>query len=83
MRYVGRERAAAIHASGLVPREWLWTQVVARPSFSVSVNAPYVAGNMTYFVGNFTKQYLAFTFTSTVGEAGAGLRAVRGADEAG
>jgi D-alanyl-D-alanine carboxypeptidase len=25
VRYVGPERAAAIHASGLSPREWLWT----------------------------------------------------------
>jgi D-alanyl-D-alanine carboxypeptidase len=29
VRYVGRDRAAEIHASGLVPREWLWINVVA------------------------------------------------------
>jgi D-alanyl-D-alanine carboxypeptidase len=28
LRYVGRTRAAAIHASGLVPRAWLWIHVV-------------------------------------------------------
>ena len=29
VRYVGRDRAAQVHESGLVPREWLWTNVVA------------------------------------------------------
>lgn len=32
IRYVGRPRAAAIHASGLVPRAWFWTSVVNRPT---------------------------------------------------
>lgn len=32
VRYVGRSRAAAIRASGLVPRAWLWSNVVNRPS---------------------------------------------------
>lgn len=31
VRYLGRTRAAAIHASGLVPRAWLWIHVV-RPA---------------------------------------------------
>ena len=26
---VGRDRAARIHESGLVPREWLWMNVIA------------------------------------------------------
>ena len=29
VRYVGRERAAQVHESGLVPRAWLWLHVVA------------------------------------------------------
>jgi D-alanyl-D-alanine carboxypeptidase len=29
IRYVGRDRAARIHESGLVPREWLWINVVS------------------------------------------------------
>lgn len=29
IRYYGRTRAASIHASGMVPRAWLWTHVVA------------------------------------------------------
>ena len=33
VRYVGRERAAAVHVSGLVLRAWLWQHVVA-PSLS-------------------------------------------------
>jgi len=32
VRYVGRSRAAAIHASGLVPRAWLWITLVSRSS---------------------------------------------------
>jgi D-alanyl-D-alanine carboxypeptidase len=32
IRYVGRARSAAIHSSGLVPRAWLWLNVVSRPS---------------------------------------------------
>ena len=28
VRYVGRDRAALIHESGLVPREWLWINVI-------------------------------------------------------
>ena len=32
VRYLGRTRAAAIHASGLVPRAWLWIHVVRPPS---------------------------------------------------
>ncbi len=32
VRYVGRPRAATIHASGLVPRAWLWVNVIAGPS---------------------------------------------------
>jgi D-alanyl-D-alanine carboxypeptidase len=32
VRFVGRARAAAMHASGLVPRAWLWVNVVSRPS---------------------------------------------------
>jgi D-alanyl-D-alanine carboxypeptidase len=28
VRYLGRTRAAAVHASGLVPRAWLWIHVV-------------------------------------------------------
>lgn len=31
LRYVGRTRAAEIHASGLVPRAWLWVNVVNAP----------------------------------------------------
>ena len=32
VRYVGRNRSAAIQASGLVPRAWLWINVVRPPS---------------------------------------------------
>ncbi|HYO43219.1 MAG TPA: M15 family metallopeptidase [Candidatus Limnocylindrales bacterium] len=32
VRHVGRTRAAAVHASGLTPRAWLWLNVVSRPS---------------------------------------------------